>query len=128
MGQHNNNIMQVQLERDITRSYNRITRLRRSFLHSTKNPDNNIMMLPATKGAGSVNQGIQYLQEQQISITRRSINLLKEYSKYSWLTDRDGNPTQKPMDLYNHAMDAARYGVSDLYMNSEEEDDYYKEE
>ena len=70
-----------------------------------------INILPATKGQGSVNQGIQYVQEQRISITSRSTNLIKEYRNYLWKTDRDGKILNVPEDMFNHAMDALRYGL-----------------
>lgn len=70
-----------------------------------------INILPATKGQGSVNQGIQYVQEQRISITSRSTNLIKEYRNYLWKTDRDGKILNVPEDMFNHAMDAIRYGL-----------------
>ncbi|MDT8273112.1 MAG: terminase large subunit, partial [Desulfomonilia bacterium] len=49
-----------------------------------------INILPCNKGQGSVNQGIQFVQDQKISVTKRSTNLLKEYRNYLWQTDRDG--------------------------------------
>ena len=73
-----------------------------------------ITILPADKGAGSVNQGIQYVQAQPISVTKRSVNLIKEYRNYVWITDRDGKILNVPVDLNNHAMDALRYGIASL--------------
>ncbi len=68
-------------------------------------------VLPANKGQGSVNQGIQYLQELRIFVTKRSINLWKEYLNYLWEIDRDGKIINVPIDVYNHLLDAARYGL-----------------
>jgi phage terminase large subunit len=73
-----------------------------------------ISMLPANKGQGSVLQGIQYVQQQKISVTKRSVNILKEYRNYVWITDKDGKILNVPIDLYNHAMDAIRYGMESL--------------
>lgn len=73
-----------------------------------------ITILPAKKGSGSVNQGIQYVQGQKISVTKRSINILKEYRNYVWITDKDGKIINEPIDLNNHAMDAIRYAVSSI--------------
>lgn len=70
--------------------------------------------LPATKGAGSIMQGIQYVQQQRISITKRSINGIKEYRNYLWDTDRDGRVLNKPIPLWDHFMDATRYGFDAL--------------
>lgn len=73
-----------------------------------------ITILPANKGQGSVLQGIQYVQQQQISATKRSINIIKEYRNYVWITDKDGKILNVPIDLYNHGMDAIRYGMESL--------------
>lgn len=73
-----------------------------------------INILPCTKGANSVNQGIQYVQDQKISITKRSTNGIKEYRNYMWDTDRDGKSINKPIDLWNHFLDSVRYGFEGL--------------
>jgi phage terminase large subunit len=68
----------------------------------------------AHKGPGSVLQGIQNVQAQWISVTKRSINIIKEYRNYVWITDKDGRILNEPVDIYNHAMDAGRYAMEDL--------------
>lgn len=68
-----------------------------------------VTILPANKGQGSVLQGIQKLQDQRVSITKRSVNGIKEYRNYMWMTDRDGRIINTPTDMWNHLMDAARY-------------------
>lgn len=73
-----------------------------------------INVIGANKGQGSVLQGIQKLQDQRVSITKRSTNGIKEYRNYMWLTDRDGRIINTPMDLWNHFMDATRYGNESL--------------
>jgi phage terminase large subunit len=73
-----------------------------------------INILPANKGPGSVLQGIQKVQQQRISVTKRSVNLLKEYRNYVWITDKDGRIINEPLDLNNHCMDAIRYGLEAL--------------
>lgn len=73
-----------------------------------------ITILPAKKGAGSINQGIQYVQAQPVSITRRSINAIKEYRNYNWITDKDGKVINEPNDFNNHAMDAIRYAIASI--------------
>lgn len=70
-----------------------------------------VSILPSQKGPGSVMQGIQYVQEQTIYVTKRSINLLKEYRNYLWLTDKDGKIINEPQDFMNHLLDAVRYGL-----------------
>lgn len=73
-----------------------------------------LTILPSNKGPGSVLQGIQYVQSQRISVTKRSINLLKEYRNYVWVTDKDGRIINEPIDIFNHGMDAIRYGLESL--------------
>jgi phage terminase large subunit len=71
-----------------------------------------LMIIGSIKGQGSVLQGIQYLQDQKVSVTKRSINLIKEYRNYFWMTDKDGHVINEPAPMFNHMMDALRYGVS----------------
>ena len=73
-----------------------------------------VIVLPATKGAGSVSHGIQYIQEQKISVTKRSTNLWKEYNNYLWTTDKDGKILNVPQDFLNHSLDAIRYGFDKI--------------
>lgn len=79
--------------------------------------------LAANKGQGSINQGIQYLQDQRISYTKRSLNLQKEYRNYLWATDKEGKALNKPIDIFNHCMDATRYGFESLRPSHEEDDE-----
>jgi len=71
----------------------------------------------AQKGQGSVNQGISYMQDQRISVTKCSTNLIHEYRNYMWDTDKDDVILNKPIDAFNHAMDAIRYGL-ETYMRA----------
>jgi len=73
-----------------------------------------INILPTQKGQGSVNQGIQYVQDQKISITKRSINGIKENRNYMWETDKEGKILNTPIDMWNHFIDATRYGFESL--------------
>lgn len=77
-----------------------------------------VNILPAIKGAGSVNKGIQVVQGLKISVTKRSVNIIKEYRNYVWITDKDGKIINDPMDVNNHAMDGIRYAVNSLFMTS----------
>jgi phage terminase large subunit len=72
----------------------------------------NLTVLPSKKGQGSVLQGIQYVQAQQISVTKNSINLIKEYRNYVWITDKDGKIINEPDHLFSHGMDAVRYALN----------------
>lgn len=79
-----------------------------------------INILPCTKGADSVNHGIDYVQQQRISITKRSLNIIKEYRNYMWMTDKEGNILKKPDKGFDHTMDAIRYGFESLKGGQEE--------
>lgn len=61
------------------------------------------------KGDGSVIAGIHILQEYKLYITKRSFGGIDEQSKYTYKTDGYGNPTNEPIDAYNHFWDAVRY-------------------
>ncbi len=71
-----------------------------------------INIIGATKGPGSISQGIQFMQDQRISVTKRSLNIIKEYRNYLWLTDKDGKITNEPESGFDHSLDAARYALS----------------
>lgn len=73
-----------------------------------------VNIIGATKGPGSITQGIQHVQAQKVSVTQRSVNVIKEYRNYLWLTDKDGKTLNEPTDILNHAMDALRYGMQNL--------------
>lgn len=68
-----------------------------------------INIIPAKKGPGSINQGIQFIQDQKISVTKNSTNTIKEYRNYLWQTDRDGKIMNVPEPGLDHSMDACRY-------------------
>lgn len=70
-----------------------------------------INILPCVKGKDSINQGIQYVQDQRISITKHSSNLIQEYNKYLWQVDRLDKIINVPEGGYDHLMDALRYGL-----------------
>ena len=68
-----------------------------------------IAVMGAEKGAGSVMHGIQSLQSVDLLVTSSSVNLIKELRNYTWDKDRNGTILKKPIDAYNHGIDAARY-------------------
>lgn len=69
---------------------------------------------PCTKGPGSVLQRINMVQDQQVSVTKRSVNVIKEYRNYLWYRDKEGRLTNEPEHLWSHSMDAICYGMSSL--------------
>ena len=72
-----------------------------------------LWVIPCVKGADSIVNGLDILRRYKIHITRRSVGLRSEVMKYKWLVDRDGNTTNKPIDKFNHAIDALRYVTSE---------------
>ena len=69
----------------------------------------------ARKGADSIRQGIDFLQDFQILIHPRCVNFQTEISQYVWDTDsKTGQPINRPLDANNHLMDAMRYAVENL--------------
>jgi phage terminase large subunit len=73
-----------------------------------------VPIIGASKGAGSVLQGIQYVQGQQIDVTKRSVNILKEYRNYLWETDKDGKTLNVPPGFLDHTLSAIRYIIQKL--------------
>lgn len=74
-----------------------------------------ISLVPSQKGAGSVNQGIQYVQSFTVYYTKRSIHIKEEQENYAWMIDKKtGETINTPIDMWNHALDAGRYGMESL--------------
>lgn len=72
--------------------------------------DLEINAYPVTKGADSINFGIQIMQEHNYLITKNSINVINEFQKYTWKKNKKtGDKENKPIDKFNHAIDAIRY-------------------
>jgi len=72
-----------------------------------------------TKGKDSINYGIDVMQRQEYLITKSSVNLINELRNYCWDTDKSGVRLNKPIDTYNHAIDALRYHeMESLGLNS----------
>ena len=63
---------------------------------------------PAAKGKDSINNGIDILKRYKIKVVNSS-NLRKEFRSYKWSTDKNGNSLNKPIDKFNHLLDALRY-------------------
>ena len=74
----------------------------------------------ATKRSGEessekyVKWSIGVVQDQQISVTKRSVNIIKEYRNYLWETDKDGKILNEPEHTWSHSMDAIRYAMTSL--------------
>ena len=70
----------------------------------------------ARKGKDSINNGIDFIQDYKIFVHPRCVNFLTEISNYTWATDsKTGKKINKPIDDFNHLMDAMRYAL-EAYM------------
>ena len=68
----------------------------------------------ASKGKDSVNNGIQFIQNYKIIIHTRCTNFLTEISNYTWDKDKLGKTINKPVDDFNHLLDAMRYALEGI--------------
>jgi phage terminase large subunit len=66
---------------------------------------------PAQKGNDSVTNGIQFIQQFKIYVHPKCTNFILELGNYVWDKDKEGKQLNKPVDDYNHLMDAMRYAM-----------------
>lgn len=85
-----------------------------------------INIVGVVKGQDSVRQGIQFVQQQRISVTKRSVNLIKAYRNYLWKTDKDGKILNEPDHAFSDPMDAVRYGFDGLRQVAQENNQEFK--
>jgi len=74
-------------------------------------------VMPVKKGRDSIVYGINLINQNDIYVTSTSKNLIKELQSYSWMKDREGNTINKPIDAFNHCIDAARYAITSQLSN-----------
>lgn len=67
----------------------------------------------ARKGKDSILFGIQKLQDYKFYIHPRCENFTVEVNNYVW-DNKDGKVMNKPIDEYNHLMDALRYATENM--------------
>lgn len=67
----------------------------------------------AKKGKDSILNGIQWIQDLKIVIHPRCNNFLTEISNYQWDKDKFGKALNRPIDDFNHLLDAMRYALED---------------
>ena len=68
-------------------------------------------IFPVTKGRDSVIYGINLINQNEIYVTSRSKNLIRELQGYVWDKDKEGNNIQKPTGVHPDCIDAARYAL-----------------
>lgn len=71
----------------------------------------------ARKGKDSVNNGIDGIQDYKIIIHPQCVNFITEISNYTWDEDKKtGKKINKPIDDFNHLMDAMRYALEGILL------------
>lgn len=68
---------------------------------------------PSKKGKDSIMAGVQWIQDFEIIVHPRCVNFITEIGLYTWDKDKFGNLINKPVDDFNHLMDAMRYAVEE---------------
>lgn len=74
-------------------------------------------ILPVSKGRDSIVYGLNLINQNKVYVTSRSKNLINELRNYIWMTDKQGNKLNRPIDAYNHAIDAMRYAMTSQLEN-----------
>lgn len=67
----------------------------------------------APKGKDSILNGIQFIQNYKIIVHPKCENTIIELNNYVWNT-KQGQVVNKPIDSFNHLMDALRYSISHI--------------
>lgn len=73
-----------------------------------------VSIIGAVKGADSIRNGISVVQQQKCSVTKRSVNIIREYRNYLWGTDKQGKILNEPEGGFDHSMDGIRYAMTNL--------------
>lgn len=69
---------------------------------------------PALKGPDSIIQGIQFLQQFKWVVDDRCVKTIEELQNYTYVKDKKTDEyTNRPIDAYNHCIDAIRYAVEE---------------
>lgn len=72
----------------------------------------------ARKGKDSINNGIDFIQDFKIHIHPKCSNFMTEISNYVWDEDKTGAKINRPIDDFNHLMDAMRYALEEYSRGS----------
>lgn len=85
-----------------------------------------VPIIGAIKGQGSVSKGIAYVQDQRISVTKRSVKTIKAYRNYMWLknkmTDKYLNVPDDTIHEWSNPMDAIRYAINSFDFSDDDQD------
>ncbi|MFL4497675.1 terminase large subunit, partial [Weissella sp. MSCH1] len=73
----------------------------------------------ARKGPDSIRHGIEYLQQFKIVVDERLFQVIEELDNYTWQKDKKtGEYINKPVDSFNHFLDAVRYAADKQSLKS----------
>lgn len=78
------------------------------------------------QGSGTqtfTNAAISFVQDQKISITKRSLNYIKSYRNFMWQTDKDGRVIPKYDHFNSDEMMSVVYGMTNFDVRRREEDE-----
>lgn len=69
---------------------------------------------PCTKGKDSVKMSIDRMKRYNLHWTEDSVNGISEIRGYKWKEDKEGKPTDEPVDFRNHLIDGGRYSLGEV--------------
>ncbi|SDB96593.1 PBSX family phage terminase large subunit [Shouchella lonarensis] len=79
------------------------------------------------KGAGSIRQGISFLQGFRIYIHPSCTRTIEEFNTYTFKKDKTGKWLNEPVDANNHILDALRYSMERYHLGKKaDQQDQYK--
>jgi len=112
-GMVNGDIVKVLQQNNVSRSANIVCDSAEQKSIKEINTMGGYRAVPVAKGRGSIEGGISSVQSYNLNVTTRSLGTIEELRNYSWKRDpATGNYINTPIDRYNHALDALRYGVT----------------
>ncbi len=62
----------------------------------------------------TIMSGIKFIKEFDVHVTEDSTDIWNEYENYAYALDQFKNPTEEPIDSFNHAIDAIKYAMDKL--------------
>ena len=72
-------------------------------------------IVAAKKGPDSVMFGLNFMQQFKLVIDERATPMIEELDNYTWVRDKaTGEYINKPIDDFNHVIDATRYAIERL--------------
>lgn len=79
-----------------------------------------VSVIGSNKGQGAKLRRIDFVQSQRVSMTKRSVNIIKSYRNYLWMTDKEGKIINEPDHTWSDGMDAIGYGIETQRPNEDD--------